>query len=87
VITISASAKDTAADVINDPHLRHINAVRQKRVYKHPREIAGLFTPRVPLLLAWHTAKFYPELMIDWAGITDKFFKKFYGVLYHGPRD
>jgi len=87
VITISASAKYTAADVINDPHLRHINAVRQKRVYKHPREIAGLFTPRVPLLLAWHTAKFYPELMIDWAGITDKFFKKFYGVLYHGPRD
>ncbi|MCX8027923.1 MAG: ABC transporter substrate-binding protein [Thermodesulfovibrionales bacterium] len=86
VITISTSAKYNPKDVYKNPHLKNINAVKNKRVFKHPYHIAGLFTPRVPLLLAWHAAKFYPELGIDWVTITDDFFKKFYGVSYSGPR-
>lgn len=86
VITISTSAKYSPKDVYSNPHLKNISAVKNKRVYKHPYHIAGLFTPRVPLLLAWHTSKFYPHLDIDWVDITNRFFRKFYGVSYSGPR-
>ncbi len=86
VITISTAAKYSPRDVYSNPHLRNISAVKNKRVFKHPYHIAGLFTPRVPLLLAWHASMFYPQLDIDWVGIADRFFKKFYGLSYSGPR-
>lgn len=83
VITISSQAKYSVGDVLKSPHLQRVSAIRKKRVYKHPYHVAGLFTPRIPLLLAWHAAHFYPELKIDWIRITDAFLKKFYGVAYH----
>lgn len=86
VITISTSARYNPKDVYKNPHLKNVRAVQNKMVFKHTYHIAGLFTPRVPLLLAWHSAKFYPQLGIDWVTITDRFFRKFYGVPYNGPR-
>jgi len=86
VITISTSAKYIPKDVYSNQHVKNIKAIKDKRVFKHPYHIAGLFTPRVPLLLAWHSAKYYPDLEIDWVDITDNFFKRFYGVTYSGPR-
>ncbi|HSV43910.1 MAG TPA: hypothetical protein VLJ10_05080, partial [Candidatus Bathyarchaeia archaeon] len=73
-------------DVMKNAQLKNISAVRNKKVFKHPYHVAGLFTPRVVLLLAWHASKFYPELNIDWVKITDDFFRKFYGIPYYGPK-
>jgi hypothetical protein len=41
-----------------------------------------MYTPRLPLLVAWHASKYYPGFSIDWREITRDFFKKFYGVEY-----
>lgn len=87
VITISAAAKYSAKEIFDNPHFKNINAVKNKQVFKHPYHIAGLFTPRVVLLLAWHASKFYPELNINWVGIADSFYKKFYGMSYYGPKE
>ena len=87
VITISVAAKYNPKDIYENPHFKNINAVKNKRVYKHPYHIAGLFTPRVVLLQAWHASKFYPELGIDWVRIADDFFRKFYGMPYYGPKE
>lgn len=87
VITISVAAKYDAQEIMRNPHFVNINAVKNKRVFKHSHHIAGLFTPRVCLLLAWHASKFYPELGIDWVKIADDFFRRFYGIPYSGPKE
>lgn len=87
VITISAAAKYTPKNLYDNLNLKNINAVKNKRVYKHSHHIAGLFTPRVVLLLTWHASKFYPELGIDWVKISDDFYRKFYGMPYYGPNE
>ncbi len=87
VITISASARYTPKELYDNPHLKNIKAVKNKRVFKHPYHIAGLFTPRFPLLLAWHASKFYPELGINWVKISDDFYRKFYRMPYNGPKE
>ncbi len=82
IITIVGSAPYQPEDLLNNPQLKSIKAIKEKKVYKYPLEITGLFTPRVVLLLAWHAAKFYPELKINWTKIADEFFKKFYKISY-----
>lgn len=86
VITIVGTAPYSELDILNNPQLRNIKAVKNRRVYKYPYQLTGLFTPRAVLLLAWHASKFYPQLGIDWVKLTDEFFKKFYGITYYGPR-
>lgn len=87
VILISHAAKYGPEDIYKNSQLQQINAVKNKRIYKNPYQIGGMFTPRVVLLLAWHASKLYPELNIDWVKIADNFFKKFYRIKYYGPRE
>lgn len=87
VITIVGTAPYRPEDILANPQLRNIAAVKKRRVYKYPYQLTGIFTPRVPLLISWHASKFYPELEIDWVKIADNFFKKFYGRSYDGPSD
>lgn len=87
VILISHAATYGPEDLISNPQFRHINAVKNKRVYKNPYHIGGLFTPRVVLILSWSAKKLYPEINLNWVKITDKFFRKFYGIPYYGPKD
>lgn len=87
VITIVGTAPYEPSLILNNSQWRDIKAVKKGRVYKYPYQLTGLFTPRVVLLLAWHAAKFYPELEINWIRIADDFFKRFYGIPYYGPKD
>jgi len=87
VITIVGTAPYEPKDLILNPQWRHINAIKNGKVYKYPYHLTGLFTPRVVLLLAWHASKFYPELRINWYKMADEFFIKFYGIKYSGPRE
>ncbi|MCX7857772.1 MAG: ABC transporter substrate-binding protein [Deltaproteobacteria bacterium] len=87
VITIVGTAPYGSSDIIKMWQLRHVNAVKEKRVYKYSYKITGLFTPRVVLLLAWHASKFHPDLKIDWLKKTQIFFKKFYGIHFEPTSD
>lgn len=87
IITVTHLANYGPEDIISNSQLRHVNAVRTKRVYQNPYHIGGIFTPRLPLQIAWHAKKYYPEIDIDWVKITDNFFKKFYGKPYTGPKN
>ncbi len=87
VILISHLAKYSVEDILKNPQFKDIQAVKNKRVYKNPYQIGGLFTPRVVLLLAWTAKKLYPEIKLDWLKIADEFFKKFYGISYYGERE
>lgn len=83
VITITANAKYSVDDVLSMPQLKFISAIRTKRVFKNPPEVGGMYTPRLPLLVAWHASKYYPFLGIRWNDIAKEFFKKFYGYDYN----
>ncbi len=87
VILISHAAKYSPEDLFKNPQLKDINAIKNKRVYKNPYQIGGLYTPRVVLLFAWTAKKLYPALSIDWVKIVDDFFKKFYRTPYYGPKE
>lgn len=87
VITISHVAKYGPEDILNNPQWKNINAVKNKRVYKNPYHIGGIFTPRVVLILAWYAKRLNPDLDLDWVKISDNFFKKFYGLPYAGPKE
>lgn len=87
VITLSHLGKLNPQDIIEDPRLKTINAIKNKRVYKNPPYIGGLYTPKAVLLLCWYAAKIYPELNINWVKTADDFYKKFYGIPYPGTKN
>lgn len=87
VVTIVGTANYDPDLILSSPQWRDIKAVKTKRVFKYPYQLTGIFTPRVPLLLAWCSSKFYPDLKIDWVGICDEFFRRFYSRPYYGPRN
>lgn len=82
VITISHVAGYTPKVILNNPRLKNIKAVKNKRVYQNPPYVGGLYTPRAVLMLCWYAATLYPELGIDWVKITDGYYKKIYGMSY-----
>lgn len=87
VITIVGTAPYEPKDLLTNPQWRHVKAIKNRRVYKYPYHLTGIYTPRVTLLIAWLASKFYPDLEINWYEIADNFFTKFYGIHYYGPRD
>lgn len=87
VILVSHTAKYSPEDILQNPQFKDVKAVQNKRVYKNPYQIGGLFTPRVVLILSWTAKKLYPEIDIDWVKIADEFFRKFYGISYYGPKE
>lgn len=82
VITISHVAGYTPKVILNNPRLKNIKAVKNKRVYQNPPYVGGLYTPKAVLILCWYAATLYPELGIDWVKITDEYYKKIYGISF-----
>ena len=87
VITISHLGRMKPKDIIENPRLQNINAVKNRRVYQNSYYIGGLYTPKVVLLLCWYAAKIYPELGIDWVKTADNFYRKIYGIPYPGLKN
>ncbi|MBI9113099.1 ABC transporter substrate-binding protein [Maridesulfovibrio ferrireducens] len=74
--------KNRVENVLNNPQLKDIKAVENKRVYEFP---IGAFwwnrpSPEAPLGVLWLTKTLYPELMadIDMKKETKYFFKTFF---------
>lgn len=80
VIYIWGNAGYSAADIIANPQWRHIQAVRNKQVFKLPHWTT--WSPRLALLALWMAAKAYPEEYrdVDFAGLTDNLCLKTFGA-------
>ena len=74
------------ADVLSNPSLKDINAVKNKKVYLIPSKISpwDMPCPQTILGIMWLSQKLNPEVFKD-TNITkeaDSFYEKFYGTTY-----
>ena len=83
IVAQRLKGKDRVKDILSDPQVQDIKAVKDKRVYEFP---IGAFwwnrpSPEAPLGFLWLAKKLYPELMadIDMKQETKYFFKTFFG--------
>jgi len=74
-------------DILNDPKLTNISAVKDKRVYALPEAGWDFSSPRALFCIEWLTSKLYPERFkdIDIVGEADEFYQNVFGVNYGGP--
>ncbi|WP_034642982.1 ABC transporter substrate-binding protein [Desulfovibrio inopinatus] len=82
IVAQGVKGKDRVHDILNDPRLRDLQAVKTGRVYEFP---IGAFwwnrpSPEAPLGFLWLTQTLYPEAMndIDMKRETKDFFKTFF---------
>lgn len=82
LIFIWGSARYTAADLRNNPQLRHIRAVKSGMVFKEPKW--GTWSPRLAPIALWMASRAYPEYFRD-LNIDeriDRFYRDVYGIPY-----
>ncbi len=81
VILIWSYSRYDPIDLMKDPKWSAIKAVRNRRVYKEPKIISGVWGIRVALMQAWIFDRLYPG-MINFSKVADRFFRRFYGIAY-----
>ena len=67
-------------DVLNNPLLSHLDAIKNKQVYKLPAfDIAG---PRTPLIALFIAMKAYPDRFrdVDWDEVVKKYYKDVFNL-------
>ncbi len=76
-----------SADVLADPKLTDLAAVRTGNVFSHPEQGWGFATPRAIFAVTWLAEKMYPESFedIDIGEAADQFYEEVYGFGYPGP--
>lgn len=79
-------AEAPAPQVLSDPKLSDIQAVKTGRVYSHPEVGWGFATPRAIFATLWLATKLYPETFsdVDLDAEVDEFYETVYGVSYDG---
>ena len=76
----------SAEDVLSDPKLSDIRAIKSRQVFTHPEQGWGFLTPRAIFAIEWLAKKLYPERFgeIDLDAEADEFYEEIYGVPYEG---
>jgi iron complex transport system substrate-binding protein len=84
IVFIWGSARYSAADLLDNPQWRHIEAVRTRSVRKAPHW--STWSPRLAPIALWMASTAYPELFrdIDVRRETDHFYRDVYGIPYQG---
>lgn len=75
-------ARYSSADLLGNPQLRHVKAIKERQVHKMPR--GSTWSPRIAPDALWMAAKAYPERFkdLDVAGTIDRFYHNVYGIPY-----
>lgn len=86
VIYIWGRSRYSAADILNNRQWRHIEAVKNKRVFKSPQW--DTWSPRLAPLALWMAAAVYPEQFkgVDINGAIERFFREVYKISYEDVR-
>jgi iron complex transport system substrate-binding protein len=84
IILLSGVSVD---DVLNDPKLASLSAVKDKRVYALPESGWDFSSPRALFCIEWLASKLYPERFadVDIEAEADEFYQGVFGVDYTGP--
>lgn len=82
LVFIWGNARYGAADIIANPQWRHINAVKNRAVYKAPHW--SIWSPRIAPIALWMASRAYPERFrnVSIEKTTDAFCRKVYGIPY-----
>jgi len=83
IIFIWGSARYSPEDLFADPQWRHIDAVKNNRVYKAPRW--STWSPRLAIIALWMAMKTYPDSFrdVDLQKTADEFYRQVYGIPYN----
>jgi iron complex transport system substrate-binding protein len=84
VVLLSGVSVD---DVLNDPKLASLSAVKTGRVYALPESGWDFSSPRALFCIEWLASKLYPERFadVDIEAEADEFYQNVFGVDYTGP--
>jgi iron complex transport system substrate-binding protein len=84
VVLLSGVSVD---DVLNDPKLASLSAVKAGRVYALPESGWDFSSPRALFCIEWLASKLYPERFadVDIEAEADEFYQSVFGVDYTGP--
>jgi len=82
VIFIWGNATYSASDILNNPQWKHINAVKNRKVYKSPDW--STWSPRVAPVALWMAMKTYPSLYKDvsFSKTADNFYRRVFNIPY-----
>lgn len=82
VVFIWGSAKYGSGDLLGSPQWRHVDAVRNGRVYKAPKW--GTWSPRLAVVALWMAIRTYPERFrdVNFEKAADDFYRAVYGISY-----
>ncbi|MFB3925825.1 MAG: ABC transporter substrate-binding protein [Syntrophales bacterium] len=82
IVFIWGSAKYGSEDLLGSPQWRHIDAIRNRRVYKAPRW--GTWSPRLAVVALWMAMRTYPEQFrdVNFEKAADDFIRAVYGISY-----
>jgi len=82
VIFIWGNAKYEVNDILNNPQWRHINALKENRVYKAPEW--STWSPRLAPIALWMATKTYPESFrdVDIDKVIEDFYRDIFGISY-----
>jgi iron complex transport system substrate-binding protein len=74
-------------EVLSDRKLSGLQAVKARRVYRHPEQGWGFATPRSIFAIPWLAKKLYPERFadLDLDATARTFYTTVYGFPYSGP--
>ncbi|MCS7149396.1 MAG: ABC transporter substrate-binding protein [Caldimicrobium sp.] len=83
VIFIWGGAKYDESWIINNQALRHVKAVRERRIYKLPRW--STWSPKVPILALYVAQKMYPDQFksVSFESKADEFYRKVFGINFN----
>lgn len=86
VVFIWGSAKYGSDDLFANPQWRHVDAVKNNRVYKAPKW--STWSPRLAIIALWMAMKTYPDSFrdVDLQKTADEFYIKVYGIHYSKVR-
>jgi len=84
VILLSGVSVD---EVLNDPKLASLSAVKARRVYALPESGWDFSSPRALFCIEWLASKLYPERFadVDIEAEADEFYQNVFGVDYTDP--
>ncbi|MDY7076704.1 MAG: ABC transporter substrate-binding protein [Chloroflexota bacterium] len=84
VVLLSSVSVD---DVLNDPKLASLSAVKDQRVYALPESGWDFSSPRALFCIEWLASKLYPERFadVDIQSEAGEFYQSVFGVDYAGP--
>lgn len=82
LVFIWGNARYGPADILANPQWRHVNAVKNRAVYKAPKW--STWSPRIAPIALWIASKAYPERFrdVNVDSAIDDFYRKVYGIPY-----